>query len=290
MQKRQWRPIKTGPMFDFRPEEAPKMKATCVLDGVFMIGDEFVTTIVLETNDGYVLFDCLFPGEKYWNMIKEGFEELGLDIKQIRHLIITHGHHDHYGCSDLIVAETCAKTYMNMTDYELALQGKGGGIKVKIDVPIEEGTILDIGGLKIECYNTPGHTDGSMSFLFDVCEEGQRHRAAVFGGAGCGHIPMDCIRQYIASAGRFGQLAYEENADVVLSTHQWLDGGKAKIQAVNDCPSIATPNPFVIGKESVKKFHDGLINLAYQSMEREIAKVSKNRVYDPEKEKRQASD
>lgn len=283
MQRRQWRPLRYGPMFTFKPEEAPMMKPTCILDGIYMIGDEFVTTIVVETEDGYLLFDCLFPGEKSWNIIKDGFEELGLDITRIRHLIITHGHHDHYGCSKLLVDATGAKTYMNMIDYEIAINGKKGHLEVNIDQDIREGDVLDIGGLEIRCFNTPGHTDGSMSFLFDVYDEGTKHTAAIFGGAGCGHIPMESIRQYIASATRFGAIAYEAGADVVLSTHQWLDGGKAKIQAVNDCPSLATPNPFVIGKENVKRFHDGLVYLAYQSMEREIGKISKERVYDPDK-------
>jgi len=77
----------------------------------------------------------------------------------------------------------------------------------------------------VECVLTPGHTDGTMSFFFDVYEGDKKYRAGMFGGAGTNTmkrdfliergLPFDCRDKFAASINRLLQ----EKVDVMLGNH-----------------------------------------------------------------------
>ena len=62
----------------------------------------------------------------------------------------------------------------------------------------------------------PGHTPGSMAFVFPVTDEGQRHTAALFGGAWLtpGILSDEALRTYLQSTLRFGTSTRRANVDV----------------------------------------------------------------------------
>ena len=47
-----------------------------------------------------------------------------------------------------------------------------------------DGNCVSLVNTAVLCLSTPGHTDGTMSFFFDVTDGKRRYRAGMFGGAG----------------------------------------------------------------------------------------------------------
>jgi metallo-beta-lactamase class B len=119
---------------------------------------------------------------------------------------------------------------------------------------IHDGDKLTLGGETLSFYITPGHTEGTVSVLIPVTDHGQKHVAALWGGAGFNfpHSPAR-FQQYADSAQRFARLAAAAGADAGLSNHPDNDGvmQKAAAMAVR---GPADPNPFLVGKEGVTRF------------------------------------
>ena len=56
--------------------------------------------------------------------------------------------------------------------------------EIRPDVLLEDGDEIRLGNTVIHCIETAGHTEGTMSFFFDVEDNGHIWHAGTFGGAG----------------------------------------------------------------------------------------------------------
>jgi glyoxylase-like metal-dependent hydrolase (beta-lactamase superfamily II) len=51
----------------------------------------------LELDDGVALVDAGWPDDTAWESLCDGLEAIGSDVTEVRHLLLTHLHPDHYG-------------------------------------------------------------------------------------------------------------------------------------------------------------------------------------------------
>lgn len=82
-------------------------------------------------------------------LVQERAEAQGL---RITHVLNTHGHHDHVNGNEAMVAKTGAK----VAAYEAS--------HVQPDVPLGDGSELEVGGLTIRTLYVPGHTTDHVLF------------------------------------------------------------------------------------------------------------------------------
>ena len=64
----------------------------------------------------------------------------------------THGHHDHIAGNGKVLAETGARLAAHPDDVPGA------------DIPLTDGSVLQVGRLEVKVLHTPGHTPGSVAF------------------------------------------------------------------------------------------------------------------------------
>ncbi len=107
--------------------------------------------------------------------ILEAAKAAGLEIKMI---LLTHGHFDHTAGAKFIHEVTGAPVYIHKDDVAL-LGDKVGSFgffcpKIKFeenictpDVLMNDGDVITLGGMKLTVMSTPGHTAGSVCFLWD---------------------------------------------------------------------------------------------------------------------------
>jgi glyoxylase-like metal-dependent hydrolase (beta-lactamase superfamily II) len=68
-----------------------------IFDNLSFVGIEFVASYVLTTSDGLIIIDALFGDDGFGDYLLDNVRKLGFDPSDIRYVIVTHGHRDHYG-------------------------------------------------------------------------------------------------------------------------------------------------------------------------------------------------
>lgn len=163
-----------------------------IAGNLYYVGNANVSCHLIDTGDGLVLLDSAFPQTVY--LLLESIRRLGFDPRDLRLIVHTHAHYDHFGGTRAIVELTGAKTALGKDDVfvlaerpELSWAAEYGVPfyeTFEVDRPLSDGDRIVQGGLEIECVHTPGHTPGCMSFLFPVIENGKEYLAGIHGGPG----------------------------------------------------------------------------------------------------------
>jgi len=194
-----------------------------------------------------------------------GFQRLGLDPAQVKMVLVTHGHVDHYGGSALFQERYGAKVFVSAADWTVMENGaaRGGGrgpAAPPTPLPKRDGDIVDgapitLGDLRVMPMAIPGHTPGSMAFVFPVTDNGQRHTAALFGGAWLtpGILSDQALQTFLESVQRFKTSTQRANVDVLLQNHMLMDPIQPKLDALA-ARQRGDRNPFVVGTAEYQKF------------------------------------
>jgi metallo-beta-lactamase class B len=66
-------------------------------DNLYFVGADWVSAWAIKTSDGIILIDALNNEMEAAALIEGGMRRLGLDPAQIKYVVVTHGHGDHYG-------------------------------------------------------------------------------------------------------------------------------------------------------------------------------------------------
>ena len=128
----------------------------------------------------------------------------------------------------------------------------------KHDQVLTEGQPVVLGDLKVMPVAIPGHTPGSMGFIFPVKDNGRTHMAALYGGTVLtpGIISDEGLQTYVKSVAHFrdettqGQGRRRDPEPSVDGSDPGQAGQAAPRGEQGD------PNPFVVGQENYQKFLD----------------------------------
>ncbi|KAG9506461.1 hypothetical protein J7337_003444 [Fusarium musae] len=223
-------------------------------DKFFFVGHAYVHAWAYDTGDGLVVIDALDNQDEIEKIMIPDLEKLGYKGIDIKHLIITHEHIDHFGGAKYIQDQFNASVYATEAAWEgRAGQGKDSNTPVPVkDKVVVDGDVLTFGDVAIDIVQTPGHTPGTLSLIFPIVDKGKRHLAGLSGGTG---TPADktAREQKIASQNRFADIYKAKGVDVLLSNHNVADHSlyNADILA-HRAPGAS--NPYVVGVENFYKY------------------------------------
>jgi len=227
-------------------------------DNLYFVGADWVSAWAIKTSDGIILIDALNTQAEAAALIEGGMRKLGLDPAQIKYVIVTHGHGDHYGGAPYLAQKYRARVVMSETDWimtetRLEFATPIWGAPPKRDVSVKDGESITLGDTSVSLYITPGHTMGTISPVFDVKYGGRKHRVMLWGGTSFNFgKDMPRLDGYIDSTRRMSTVAQAQRIDVLLSNHSGIDGSQPKLAALRQQPSAAA-NPFVIGTPAVER-------------------------------------
>ena len=104
------------------------------------------------------------PGANGAGLIKE-IEKLTYNIKGI---LLTHAHFDHIGGVKELKDKYNIPVYVNQGEIDNSKVDNNVYSKLPNDCSlINDGDVLNIGGINIKCLHTPGHSKGGMCFLIE---------------------------------------------------------------------------------------------------------------------------
>src|SRR4029453_10833344 len=155
-----------------------------VFDNLYFIGTRIHSAWALTTSDGIIVIDTLFD-YAIGPEIVEGLSGLGLNPRDIKYVVISHAHGDHDQGAALLQSRYGAKVVMGAADWDATLQrpatAAGGGPKRTLSAG-PDGTKLTLGDTTVNIVATPGHTPGTLSYVFPVKDQDKTVMVAYSGG------------------------------------------------------------------------------------------------------------
>ncbi|MDQ3734204.1 MAG: MBL fold metallo-hydrolase [Actinomycetota bacterium] len=171
----------------------------------------YVIPYALEIPGGLVLIDAGWNDDESWTSLRDGLATMGASVQDIRGVLVTHAHPDHFGLAPRVRAESGAWVALHPADRHMLAADTAeaedritrglrwlsamGAEPEDVDSWIEHreiamGTMLvglpdrelshgrvvsDVPGFELTAIHTPGHTDGHVCFL-------ERDREVLFSG------------------------------------------------------------------------------------------------------------
>jgi len=190
-----------------------------LFDNLYYVGNDLVSAYLLTTGDGLILIDALYGN--YTKDILQSLHTLGFDPRQVKYILCTHGHYDHYEGADTLQRLTHARIGMTGPDWLMA-EGKvqneyvSHRVHLKRDLVIGDGDSLTLGNMTMAFFVTPGHTLGVLSMTFPVREGSNTYKAFLFGGVGLNFSGIKQTQMYLQSVDR---LLHMEDIQVNITNH-----------------------------------------------------------------------
>ena len=247
-----------------------------VFDNLYWLGTRQHSSWALRTTGGLVILDTNF----WWATqpeIIDGLKTLALDPRQIKYVVISHAHGDHDQGAAELQKQFGAKVVMGAPDWEATLQRPAtaaGGVPTR-DVTVgAAGMKLTVGDTTIDIIPTPGHTPGTLSYVFPVKDQGRTVTVAYSGGTLTGAFGANGARwdEYIESQKRIAKAAADAGATVILSNHSEYDNAYTKARLIGAKREAGENHPFIVGADAVQRYFTVMIECATASKLRAGAK------------------
>ena len=239
-----------------------------IFGNLYYVGDKKVCMHLVDTGEGLILFDSGYS-HNYGALI-HSVEALGFSPADIKILIHSHGHFDHFGGGDRLRRDYGTTIYMSAVDTELTRQmperalmklapGKDDTICYP-DRVIHDGDTISLGNANIQCVLSPGHTPGTMSFFFRAFDGNEALDVGYFGGVGFLTLYKEYLAEYQLDPGMLEILKdtirnlKKRQVDIFLGNHPYHNCTLEKRQYMLEHPGT---NPF-INKNGWNIFLDAL--------------------------------
>jgi metallo-beta-lactamase class B len=223
---------------------APPFK---IFDNIWFDGFESATSFVFKTSAGLILIDTGYKNLEDYQ--PKAFQQLGLNPRDVKYIIINHAHTDHTGGANYMQKLTGSRVGMAEGDWEFQSKGtymNSQGYKreftpIKKDLVIKDGDTLTLGDTTLKFHVLPGHTPGDTSFEFTAIEGGKKYKGFYFSGMGTDFKGVKAAQEHLAKVKAIASLT-----DIQVSLTDHVQGGKILEkgkQLASRKPG--DPNPFV---------------------------------------------
>ena len=139
-----------------------------IFDNLYYVGLDFVCAYVIQTSDGLILVDTLFG--QYSDYTARAMQELGLNPRDVKYIVITHGHDDHIG-QTIELAEKFGCPVVALLELRDWLSTQGLPDEAT-EAPNKGGTV-DVEGIQVTLtdanHSTSAFENGTFTYLGEPC-------------------------------------------------------------------------------------------------------------------------
>jgi metallo-beta-lactamase class B len=226
-----------------------------VADNLYFLGTKIHNAWAIVGTDGIIVIEALFDYAAQ-DEIFGGMRKLGLNPSRVKYVLLSHAHADHDGGAKLLQDEIPGVHLVyGAEDWDAVDKSTNhAGGKPKRDVVGTDGMKISVGDASVQIVTMPGHTPGTLSFLFEVRDNGKPLRIAYVGGTA---IPFNGEASYydgyIASSRKVAKAAADFGATVLMSNHTEFDNAFYKAHTAAN-RKAAEANPFGVGTAAVARY------------------------------------
>ena len=244
-----------------------------VADNLYFLGTKIHSAWAIVGSDGIIILEALFDYAAQDEIIG-GMKKLGLDISKVKYVILSHAHADHDGGAKLLQdAIPGVHLVYGKEDWEAVDKSANhAGGKPKHDLVGVDGMKISVADASVQIVTMPGHTPGTLSFLFEVRDNGKPLRIAYVGGTA---IPFNgdaaYYDGYLTSSRKMARAAENYGATALMSNHTEFDNAFFKAHTAAN-RKAGEANPFDVGKAAVARYFTVVQNCANAAMMRTSSK------------------
>src|SRR3989475_4329168 len=226
-----------------------------VADNLYFLGTRIHSAWAIVGNEGTIVLEALYDYAAQ-DEILGGMRKAGLDPRKVKYVILSHAHADHDGGARLLQDEIPGVHLVyGAPDWEAVDKSTNhAGGKPRHDMVGTDGMKISVGDASVQIVTMPGHTPGTLSFLFEVRDNGKPLRIAYVGGTA---IPFDgnaaYYDGYIASTKKMAKAAADYGATALMSNHSEFDNAFFKAHAAAN-RKAGEANPFDVGQSAVARY------------------------------------
>ena len=223
-----------------------------VADNLYFLGTKIHSAWAIAGNQGIIVIEALFDYAAR-DEILDGLKKVGLDPKNVKYVILSHAHGDHDGGA-LLLQDSISGVHVIYGSEDWDAVDKRPNGKAKHDMVGTDGMKVSVGDASVQIVTMPGHTPGTLSYLFEVRDHGKPLRIAYVGGTA---IPFNGSTAYydgyIASSKKMAKAAADYGATALMTNHSEFDDAYFKAHAAaNRKPG--EQNPFDVGTDGVARY------------------------------------
>src|SRR3989442_1023303 len=234
-----------------------------VADNLYFLGTRIHSAWAIVGSEGIIVLEALFDYAAQ-DEIFGGMRKLGLDSRRVKYVILSHAHADHDGGARLLQDEIPGVHLVyGAADWDAVDKSTNhAGGKPKRDMVGTDGMKVSVGDTSVQIVTMPGHTPGTLSYLFEVRDNGKPLRVAYVGGTA---IPFNASAAYydgyIASSKKMAKAAADYGATALMSNHSEFDDAFFKAHSAAN-RQTGQPNPFDVGADGVARYFSVVQNCA----------------------------
>ena len=228
-----------------------------IFGNLYFVGTNPASVHIVDTGEGLIMFDTGYQQSLY--IVIDNMYKMGLNPHDVKYILLTHGHIDHFGAAKSLKDLTGAQLVLGTEDKDYATGKLDLSYAKEIDMQFDEtfepdillsdGDEIKLGNTVVRAVATPGHTPGAMSYFFDVNDGKDTFRAGLHGGMGINTLCREFLDKYSLpyslrddfknSMLRLG----EENVDIFLGNHMQHNHTEEKALKVKNGDVYAFVNP-----------------------------------------------
>ena len=168
------------------------------------------------------------------------------------------GHTDHYGAARYLQEKYHTRVASTAPDWDMMDPPAGSGQKARPDAPkrdmiLTDGEVVKLGDFPIRVVTIPGHTPGSVGYIFPVKDGEKRYMAGLYGGTVL--LPRIAwnLDEYAKSLAKWAEAAKKANVEVQLQNHPHMLNLPDQLDRLQS-RKPGGPNPFVVGNAAYVRY------------------------------------
>ena len=234
--------------------ELQKIEPFKVFDNLYYVGPCYVSVWLVTTPQGHILFDS--AQEPFVDHVIANIKKVGINLRDIKYIILSHGHLDHVGGAARLQELTGARVVAVAEDWKMieALNGRTSrrdpkpNRTPKRDMVVKDGETLTLGNQTLKFHQLPGHTPGVLMTEGITVYDGKTSYKAVVPAGAAGGDGLAGAEQGVKNANK---LASIQGVQVNLQIHSWAEpdgypgGGVLERAARLKNRKPGEPHPFV---------------------------------------------